>query len=580
MHIVGASFAPILQIVPVVTLVDVDAAYSVAVTGQGFVEGNGTTYQFGTATVTDLSTDTVINVFSSGTTVDLTLPIGGPGSFTVTTAGGTSAPKAWNVISPFSSGTVVDVAYEAVAGEVLTASSTTGLIYRINPSTGAVLGSFNIPVQSSASLGLDISPVATTLRNTATSTDVPIPAGSLIVFNAAPTPDRIVAMNPATGAILATLNLVGNFGIVGGAITLTGRILVLDPASNSLREIHPLTGAEIVAGGFAAGMDIVDGDIAVHPTTGNIWVASSSQTSLREYTAAGVFVRSIDVTPQGVSTELTGLAFRPVAGDFDVLASSNRGVIYILPDPLVSIGDATGPAGSTVTVPINIDNSNHLESATFLVQYDSDLLDVDPDAVHWGSLTSNGTLTSFVDDAAGTIKVSLTIEEPLGTQSGSLVEIDYQIKQSATGEATLDLQEAVLNDGALILSQQPVNGADGTDGLITIEPTPAPSPQRVLSNVNGKEMSTQVQWSVGHKLVENVAFPGGVSAGTSARDLNYWATESLFKRTPNGFLDSPLPVPGRPFADFTSSKPDAHIWWPQHELKETRQERKVKIKWD
>jgi hypothetical protein len=227
------------------------------------------------------------------------------------------------------------------------------LIYRINAATGAQLGSFAIPGQNSGSLGLDITPVGLSMHDATSNTNIAIPAGSLIVFNGVFNPDRVYALNPTTGTILATLVLTGNFDIVGGAVTSTGRMFVLDSIANTVREINPLTGADIsaVVGGFAAGMDITSGDIAIHPSTGNIWIASAAATTLREYTVAGVFVRSIDVTVQGVSTELTGLTFRPVASDFDVLASSNRGVIYVLPDPLVNLpSNVVGSAGSTVTV--------------------------------------------------------------------------------------------------------------------------------------------------------------------------------------------------------------------------------------
>jgi hypothetical protein len=466
-HMVGSSFAPTLQIVPVVMSVDVDTTNSAQITGQGFLEGHGTIYHVGTTDVIDLENAAGPNVFSGNTLVDLALPVGGPGTFTMTTAGGTSAPVPWNVVSPVLAATVLDVAYNAAANEMLVVSVGTALIYRLNPTTGAQIGTFPVPVSNSNNIGLDITPVAFTLRDTGSATDVPIPAGSLIVFNGGPNPDRIVAMNPTTGAILASLGIADNFNIVGGAVTSTGRVFVLDPTANTVREINPLTGAEIGVG-FAAGMDIAAGDIAIHPTTGNIWIASNAQTTLREYTVAGVLIRSIDVTPQSVSTELTGLAFRPITGDVEVLASSARGVIYILPDPLVSIASVAGVAGSTVTVPINIDNAKHLSSAAMLVQYDTELLDVASDGVQLGTVTAGGTLTTVVDDAAGTISIALTVGQPLGPGGGSLVEIQYQIKASATGEAIIDLQEVVLNDGALILTEQPLPGADPTDGSISI----------------------------------------------------------------------------------------------------------------
>jgi hypothetical protein len=342
------------------------------------------------------------------------------------------------------------------------------LIYRINPATGVQIGSYVIPIQNSGNVGLDILPV---VPGGFSLNGVLIPAGSLIVFNGAPNPDRIFAVNPTTGAVLSTLVLSLNMDIVGGAITATGRLFVLDPNANSVREFNPATGAEILAGGFVAGMDIAQGDIAIHPTTGNIWIASAATTTLREYTVAGVFVRSIDVTPQSVSTELTGLTFKSNGVDFDVLASSNRGVIYVLPDPLVNLtSNIIGSAGSTVRVPVNIDNGNGVQSATIRLTYDTDLLDVASGGVHVGSLTSAADLVATVDDSTGTIDITLNLTSPLGPGAGSLVEIDYEIEPDASGAAALDLQSVVLNEGALILTAQTVVGMDPTDGMIAIHP--------------------------------------------------------------------------------------------------------------
>src|SRR5262249_4768452 len=169
---------------------------------RGFVEGAGT-YQFDGGTVIDSSTDGTIDVFSviggsDNNAVTLSLPVAGFGSIQVTTAGGTSAPVKWNVRNGARASTVVDVAYNAAANEVLVASSGTGRIHRIQPGTGVDIGSYNIPVQNSGIVGLDILAGGLTLHDSASNTDRVIPAGSLMVFNGAPNPDRIVALNATT----------------------------------------------------------------------------------------------------------------------------------------------------------------------------------------------------------------------------------------------------------------------------------------------------------------------------------------------------------------------------------------------
>src|SRR5262249_47609197 len=161
---VGSTLGPVLQIVPVVTAVDVTSASTTQLRGRGFVEGNNSLYAFASGTVTDTSVSTGPNVFSGvafdNDAVNLTLPVAGPGTLTVTTAGGTAAPISWNVASPAlpSNSRLVDVASNGTT--LWVGNDSTGKIHRINPATGAELGSFTIPVQNSGNLGLQILPAA------------------------------------------------------------------------------------------------------------------------------------------------------------------------------------------------------------------------------------------------------------------------------------------------------------------------------------------------------------------------------------------------------------------------------------
>jgi hypothetical protein len=66
LSVVGSTFAPVLQIVPVVTGIDVQSTSNTQVTGQGFVEGNGTVWQIGSAQTIDTVQGAGPDVFSSG----------------------------------------------------------------------------------------------------------------------------------------------------------------------------------------------------------------------------------------------------------------------------------------------------------------------------------------------------------------------------------------------------------------------------------------------------------------------------------------------------------------------------------
>ena len=111
------------------------------------------------------------------------------------------------------------------------ASVSTGKIHRIDPATGAELGSFPIPVQNSNNLGLQIVPAGLTLHNTASNTNVAVPAGSLLVTNGAPFPDQVLAVNPTTGNPLASLTVTNEDAVAGAFHVGTGHLFLLTPTA-------------------------------------------------------------------------------------------------------------------------------------------------------------------------------------------------------------------------------------------------------------------------------------------------------------------------------------------------------------
>jgi hypothetical protein len=74
-----------------------------------------------------------------------------------------------------------------------------------------------------------------------------------------------------------------------------------------------------------------------------------------------------------------------------------------------------------------------------------------------------------VDEAAGVIYISLLTQPALTAGAGTLLEIDFQICSDAVATtAAIDVQSLSLNEGQLVLTIDPVIGADATDGRITI----------------------------------------------------------------------------------------------------------------
>jgi hypothetical protein len=140
-------------------------------------------------------------------------------------------------------------------------------------------------------------------------------------------------------------------------------------------------------------------------------------------------------------------------------------------DPLVHmpVQGAAAPGGTAI-VPVMIDEAHLLESVELTIAYDTSKLDVVAGGVRKGSLTQNATLLTNVESAAGMIRIAMVLPRPLGPGSGSLVEIEYRVKETALpGPALLDMRHITLNEGSLVLTVVPQVGEDATDGRITIE---------------------------------------------------------------------------------------------------------------
>ncbi|MGB8169737.1 MAG: pre-peptidase C-terminal domain-containing protein, partial [Chthoniobacteraceae bacterium] len=335
LHEVGSANAPLLQIVPTLSYVEVQGNNSARWRGLGFLEGNGTVYSFGGTTTTDSATSSgggadvgaFYAVDNDGANV--AMPTGGLGSglATIQTSGGTSAAVPWRALNTGLATTLYDVAYEPGTGNLLVATNTE--IKRLDAATGATLSSFAMPVQGSGNTGLQIVPAGANL----TLNGVAVPDGSLLVTNGAPNPDRVIAVNATTGATIASLALAENIDAVGGLYdAASGFLFILDENPNDVVKVNPATGAVVAR--YAVPFDVNYGGIALHPTSGNLYVVSSQTSSVVEMTTGGTVVRQLDLAPQGLHNEASGAAFN-AAGQL-LVSSNNRSVVYRF--------DLSGPA--------------------------------------------------------------------------------------------------------------------------------------------------------------------------------------------------------------------------------------------
>ena len=115
------------------------------VRGDGFQEGGDTVYTLGNGSVTDTNVSggpDVRYLFAhENDGVDLNLPVHGFGQFTMTTAGGSSAPVSTNSLYP-GLGDLRDIAFD---GTDLWLARQSGELRRIDLATGATLATFSLP---------------------------------------------------------------------------------------------------------------------------------------------------------------------------------------------------------------------------------------------------------------------------------------------------------------------------------------------------------------------------------------------------------------------------------------------------
>jgi hypothetical protein len=196
----------------------------------------------------------------------------------------------------------------------------------VDIATGATLQTIALPSDSFGATygyysGLQVAPSALTLNGVA------VPAGSLLLFNGWPSPDLVTAINPTTGAAIATLTLEQNYDLTAGVFDPTsGHLFVADRrgGANQLVEINPANGAEMASFALPFGFD--SAGLALDPVSGNIWYGSNRSASVVELSRTGAVLRTVDLTAQGVDQiSISGLSFDAKG---KLYAASTQGVVY------------------------------------------------------------------------------------------------------------------------------------------------------------------------------------------------------------------------------------------------------------
>jgi hypothetical protein len=346
LQMLGASGQPLLQIVPVVSGYNVNGTNTLQLFGSGFQEGsasNTVSYNFAGATVSDTSSSSgadVSNANGAGhdnNAVLLTEPVHGLGNVTVTTAGGTSAPLSLNELET-GDGLLRDVAFDPSNPNQLWVADNANpaVIHLIDATTGQQIRSITLSAASFGAStffgGLQVVPSTPAGQTPLTLNGVLVPAGSLLLFDGATNPDRVIAVNATTGAVLSTLILTKNYDMTAGVYDpFSGHLLIVDRSTganpNQIVAINPSTGAEIANSRFNLPFNAGEAGLVLDPAhNGTFWYGSDQSTSVVQLSATGTVLQSIDLSPQGIDdNEIDGLAFD---NNGKLRVASSRGVVY------------------------------------------------------------------------------------------------------------------------------------------------------------------------------------------------------------------------------------------------------------
>jgi hypothetical protein len=222
-------------------------------------------------------------------------------------------------------GEIVGGAFDPLSSTVWVHASSSAQL-RQYTLAGSFVSAVPRPGESADDCDLEVAPEALVLNGTA------VPAGTLLAINGESGVAEIYAVDGTTGAVLATLaTSFGASHVVGGGYH-PGRdtfFLVQDKvasgtASKSLvAEISPATGA--VLGTFKVdtvlpGFTVNFGDLDVSTATGHLLVVSSDESTIAEFTPAGVFVQTLAL-PAGVSA-LAGIGLDDAGGGAWVVATN------------------------------------------------------------------------------------------------------------------------------------------------------------------------------------------------------------------------------------------------------------------
>ena len=160
--------------------------------------------------------------------------------------------------------------------------------------------------------------------------DTDIAVGTLLVINGESGTTDIYAVDVENNTTISTLvTEFGSGNVVGGGYHPqrdTFFLLQNSLTGTLIAEVDPIEGS--IVNTFEPGeeYDVLSGDLEVDTTTGNLFIVSSDETSIRELTPEGEVVGDLEL-PDGIS-DLSGIALDETTGD--IWVSNTNGEVWQL----------------------------------------------------------------------------------------------------------------------------------------------------------------------------------------------------------------------------------------------------------
>lgn len=208
---------------------------------------------------------------------------------------------------PSNTGGTCGIAYNSPAGEIMVIGCSANTIDRY-AEDGTFISSATMAGEAANDVDIDMSPADLALNGTF------VAQGQLLLVNGETGATEIYAIDEATNQVIDTL--VAGFGashVVGGSYhPQRGTFFLVQDnvpggfEENRVAEVEATTGDTLQTFSVQPYFDVNYGDLDISPISGNLFIVSSSDDGVAEFTPDGVFVTE-HVLPGGVSG-LSGIA--------------------------------------------------------------------------------------------------------------------------------------------------------------------------------------------------------------------------------------------------------------------------------